>query len=159
MNKQKTLNGRHVLAIMLGFFGVIIVVNTIFVTYAVRSFPGEYQKKSYMQGLQFNEVLAERAAQEALGWRVEIVHVDPAGAIEIAARDKSGTVLRGLSVAGSLKRPTNDENDRDMIFQAMADGVYRAEAGALLPGAWDLSLNIADGADARLDANSRIIVE
>ncbi|MEO1305623.1 MAG: FixH family protein, partial [Pseudomonadota bacterium] len=68
---EKTLKGWHVLLIMLGFFGIMFAVNGVFLYHAITSFPGEDIKKSYVQGLNYNDTLAVRAAQAELGWQAE----------------------------------------------------------------------------------------
>ena len=60
------ITGWHVLFSVIAFFGVITAVNAVMISYAVKSFPGEDQKKSYMQGLQYNKVLEEKKLQEQL---------------------------------------------------------------------------------------------
>ena len=67
----KELKGWHVLLIMLGFFGVMFAVNGVFLYHAITSFPGEDVKKSYVQGLNYNQTLSARASQADLGWRAE----------------------------------------------------------------------------------------
>ena len=72
MARSFRLTGVHVLTAILAFFAVIIFVNAIFLTLALRSYPGEHEAKSYMQGLNYNERLAARERQAALGWTMEI---------------------------------------------------------------------------------------
>ncbi len=62
------ITGWHVLAGMILFFSTIIAVNAVFISLAVQSFPGEDQRRSYVQGLEYNDVIAQRRAQAALGW-------------------------------------------------------------------------------------------
>ena len=72
----RELKGWHVLLIMLAFFGVMFSGNGVFLFHAITSFPGEDVKKSYVQGLSFNDTLADRAAQAELGWLAEAGLVD-----------------------------------------------------------------------------------
>ena len=59
------LTGRHVLAITVSAFAVIIGVNVLLAVKAVSTFPGLEVENSYVAGQDFNE---RKAAQEALGW-------------------------------------------------------------------------------------------
>ncbi len=59
----------HVLAAMLAFFGASSPSMSAFAAIAVRSFPGEDVRRSYLQGLHTTDTLAERRTQAALGWR------------------------------------------------------------------------------------------
>jgi hypothetical protein len=49
------------MAMLLTFFGVVIGVDVAFSVLAVRTFPGEDIRNSYVQGNHYNETLAERA--------------------------------------------------------------------------------------------------
>lgn len=142
-----TLTGKHVLAMLLGFFAVILVANAVFITLAVRSFPGEQEKKSYVQGLDFNRRIAERAAQDALGWSAELETVrDASGTtvFRLSYRTANGALIGGMSVVGVLVRPSSDGADLDLLFVETEHGVYTASTAADA-GAWRLDA-VADGA-------------
>ena len=162
MTDAKRLTGWHVLAALVAFFGVIIVANTFFVTAAVRSFPGESQKKSYLQGLEYNEVLEERAAQKARGWRAGIVDVsreETRGAISIELADASERALENLTVTGAIQRPAHGREDVALEFVHQGEGVYAASVDGFSAGAWDLSANAVSPAGETFDLHARILVE
>lgn len=54
-DKPKEFTGRHMLAIMLAFFGVIIAVNGVMATFATRSWSGLVVENTYVASQQFNE--------------------------------------------------------------------------------------------------------
>lgn len=132
------LRGRHVLIAMLLFFGAIIAINVAFSIVAVRSFPGEDVKRSYLQGLNYNDKLAERAAQAALGWTAGM-EVLPQGAnaqLKVRFADKEGRPVESLAIEGKLRRPATTRDERAVTFTAEGDGVYVADAGIIAQGAW-----------------------
>jgi len=135
---RNQLTGGHVLAGMLFFFGAIIAVNVAFSVAAVRTFPGEDERRSYLQGLRYNEKLDERAAQAALGWRagVTMTPSDANAQLSVHFADRAGRPIDGLTIAGTLKRPATTRDDRVIAFTALGDGVYRADAGVIAAGAW-----------------------
>ena len=51
----KEFTGRHMLAIMLAFFGTIIAVNLVMAIFASRSWTGLVVKNSYVASQEFNE--------------------------------------------------------------------------------------------------------
>lgn len=156
---SRSLTGRHVLLFILAFFGVIITVNMIFLTYALRTFPGESMKKSYLQGLHYNDILDERAAQAALGWRAEIVRADRVageGVIELQLFDESGAPLSALNVTGELRRPAHSRDDRLLSFAHRGEGLYHASAGPLDAGVWALTVQAEDSAGEILDVTGRL---
>lgn len=137
------LKGWHVLLMMLAFFGVMFAVNGVFLYHAITSFPGEDIKKSYVQGLNYNDTLAARATQASLGWRAEAgVQGD-----EIIVRlwDAEDQPLTHRSMVGELRRMATREDDRAIVFQTRTKGEYATSVGALAPGQWLLRVSVLDG--------------
>lgn len=152
------LRGVHVLALMLAFFGLVIAVNVVFAVVAVRSFPGEDVRRSYLQGLHYNDTLAERRAQAALGWQAAtaLVAADAGAALEIRLAARDGAPVNA-DIAGELQRPTDARLDRALVFTQIAPGVYRAEIGALEAGVWRLRAHAGDADGGALDFESELI--
>ena len=140
----RELKGWHVLLIMLGFFGVMFAVNGVFLYHAITSFPGEDVKKSYVQGLNYNDTLSARAAQAELGWTAEAGLQD--GELVFRLRDAEGAPLSNYAVIGEIRRTATRGADQAIIYNARANGEYFADAGALAPGQWSLRINVMDPA-------------
>ena len=70
----KGIEGRHVLLGFIAFFGVIFLVNGIFVYYALGTFGGGDTSDPYRKGLHYNDTLAEAARQADQGWKEELVY-------------------------------------------------------------------------------------
>lgn len=134
------IRGWHVLAMMLAFFGAVIAVNVVFAVIAVQSFPGEDVRRSYLQGIQYNDTLAQRREQAALGWQASAALAPNAeGAVlEVVLRDRDGVPIDGATLSGELQWPTTDSFDRAATFEARGDGRYVAQLGDLHPGRWRL---------------------
>ncbi len=161
MPKGAGITGRHVFFMLVAFFGVIIGANVIFVSIALKSFPGESQKKSYLQGLQYNATLTERAAQERLGWRAQIIRVERAGAgaiIEMRLSDARAQPLHVMVTDGDLQRPTHHREDQPIAFVALGDGVYRGELEVLAPGVWEFAAVATNARDEVFDIRARITI-
>lgn len=140
----KQLKGWHVLLIMLGFFGVMFAVNGVFLYHAITSFPGEDVKKSYVQGLNYNSTLAERAAFADLGWTAEAgVRNDT---LVFRLSDSDGAPLSNYAVIGELRRKATRDADQAVIFSAGRDGEYVTDTIALDPGQWSLRISVLDSA-------------
>jgi len=147
MMKPYRVRGWHVLAGMLAFFGAIIAVNVAFAVIAVRSFPGEDVRRSYLQGLRYNDTLASRRTQDALGWRVAAFFED--GRVVVSLRAASGAPVDAAVVSGALQRPTDARLDRALAFEQIGAGRYAAPAGRLAPGHWRLRGRGERGGEAR----------
>ncbi len=152
------ISGRHVLYAFLAFFGLIFAVNGVFLYAAVGSFPGEETKKSYLQGLRYNDVLAERAADRALGWSatagIARAGADARVAMDFAGAD--GRPLTGLTVKGVLKRPVEDGHDVALAFEPAGEGAYRAHVSAPAAGVWDLAVTAADADGNAFEVRKRL---
>lgn len=154
---QGVLTGRHVFLMFLAFFGAVIATNVVFVRLAVSSFPGEEVKKSYYQGLHYNEVLEARAAQDAVGWSVVLVSQPAAlsnGALRLKLVDSSGAPVDGATLTGSLVRPATGLGEALLSFEPQGGGVYASEPLNMERGAWKLSVDAVSTADASLSASA-----
>jgi nitrogen fixation protein FixH len=134
------VRGWHVLAMMLAFFGAVIAVNVVFAVLAVQSFPGEDVRRSYLQGIRYNDKLEQRREQAALGWQAsaELAPGAAGAVLEVMLRDRDGAPIDGATFAGELQRPTTDSFDRGVTFEAIGGGRYIAHLGDLQPGRWRL---------------------
>lgn len=150
------LRGWHVLSALVAFFGLVIAVNVAFAVVAVESFPGEDVRRSYLQGIHYNDVLAERRSQAELGWSASagFAGAPQNVAIEVRLRDRA-EALDGAALQGSLQWPTNAALDRSVAFVAAGDGLYRAQLGDLAPGRWRLRARAERDSEA-LDFESEL---
>lgn len=156
------IKGKHVLLGMVLFFSTVIAVNTVFVRVALRSFPGEEVKKSYYQGLNYNDILAERRRLAEIGARFTLSPLTAASPrLDVTLRDQEGRPIDGQIVSGVLTRPTNAEGRRVIVFERRVAGQYSAQFDTPLRGAWDLSLSARADLDAPVyaTAKTRIVAE
>jgi nitrogen fixation protein FixH len=154
----RQIRGWHVLAGLLAFFGAVIAVNVVFIVAALNTFPGEDVRRSYVQGLHYNDTLAERRAQAALGWRANAAFAGGAeGAVlEVTLRAGDAAPLDGVQLSGELQWPTDARFDRALEFQPAGAGRYLADLGQLPPGRWRLRARAQRG-DRALDFESELI--
>lgn len=152
------IKGWHVLAAMLAFFGAVIAVNVVFMVYALQSFPGEDVRRSYLQGLAYNETLAEREAQAELGWRAAAALQPSITGAELVVimRDRDGAPLDRLTLTAELRRPADDSMDRSLSFVSRGNGAYVATLGELPAGDWRLRARAADNGSGALDFESEL---
>lgn len=155
---ERSLTGKHVLLMLVGFFLVIIVVNIVFIFYAIDSFRGEDVKKSYRQGLNYNATLQMREAQAASGWTADVNVQDitrttaeaTAGQQQVIVKvsDAEGQIVKGLVMEGRLRHPVDTAKDIPLTF--MPGNLNRANMPKL-NGRWTLEAEAAhDGEVFRL---------
>ena len=126
---KRELTGRHVLAITLSAFSVIVAVNLLMAYKAVGTFPGLEVANSYVASQQFDQ---ERAAQQALGWNAHASHED--GQLRLGILDEQGLHPRIRSLAATIGRPTHVREDQ-VLQLTHENGVFTAPMD-LGPGAW-----------------------
>lgn len=152
----KQLTGKHVLTACLGFFGVMLAVNMVFVFLALSTFNGGEGGKAYQAGLEYNRTIEAARAQEALGWSHRI-EVRGDGTVLVSVTDRNGAPVAGLSLSGDIGRPVADKFTRPLPFRELRPGTYGAEVGALEAGNWLVSLAIRDAPESQAP-ESQVIV-
>lgn len=134
---QRTFTGRHMAAILVAFFGVVIVVNLINARYAGATFGGVVVENSYVASQDFNRWLEEAKAEKALGWDA-VTTWRPDGRIVVA--------LKGAPVGAALKvvarHPLGRLPDRALSFDRLGNGQFLSRQ-ALPDGRWDVRLVVA----------------
>jgi nitrogen fixation protein FixH len=158
----KTLKGHHVLFWMMGFFGLMFVVNGVFLWAALSSFPGEDVRHSYLQGLQFNQTIASLKHQEDMAWKAELgLIVEPDGDVLVARiLDADGLALPSRNVTAELRRAATQDSDIILEMLPVGSGEYRAALPVLTKGAWHVALNaeISDGSSGTGFKASKVIM-
>lgn len=122
------LTGRHVLAITVGAFSVIIAVNVLMAVKAVSTFPGLEVENGYIASQTFD---AEKKAQDALGWSLQHGYANGRLTLDFHKGTQPAPV-RHLDVL--LGRTTEAREDTRPSF-TLIDGVWVADV-ALHPGKW-----------------------
>lgn len=135
------LTGWHVLAIVTGFFAVVIAVDVSFAVAAYRTFPGEVSVTPYEDGILYNKTLAQLAAQEKLGWRAAAAAEHDA--VVVFLRDQADKPLRGMTLTAKLERPATEAGRLTPQFHETAPGRYEARLPDV-SGAWDLTAEARD---------------
>ncbi|WP_134725718.1 FixH family protein [Paracoccus luteus] len=129
----RELTGRHVLAITLAGFGVVIGVNLLLAVKAVGTFPGLEVRNSYVASQVFDR---ERAAQDTLGWTATPEY--DGRDLTLMIRDRDGNPAPVASLSVTVGRPTHVRDDVTPEF-TYHDGLFRAPL-ALAPGQWNIHL-------------------
>jgi len=143
------LKGWHVLAVLVSFFGVVFTVNGIFITSALRTFPGEEATRAYVRGLAYNEVIEARRIQAQLGWSAAVNLAE--GQVLVRVTDEAGAPVAGLDLEGELRRPGDPSRDRALAFTEIRGGVYAAAGDELDEGRWLVRVRTVDDTPFKLE--------
>ncbi|MCX7932739.1 MAG: FixH family protein [Rhodovarius sp.] len=131
---------------------LVVAVNGVMVWLALSTFTGVTTPRAYDRGRAYNEVLAEAARQDALGWRSS-VRLE-AGRLVVEVEDAEGRPVQGL-LAGALHRPLSLEVVA-LEWRPLAPGRWAAAVADLPPGQWEARLSLT-GREGRLDIRRRVI--
>lgn len=137
--------------VFVGAMGVVVAVNAVMVTYAIKSWSGLAVSKPYERGVAYNEVLQAQHRQDALGWTVkasaEITGADRAGRVLITVLDRDGRPLQGQVIEAELQRPVEVIDDVNLTFTYAGEGRYVAPVTFPKLGQWDLRAAIVHDQD------------
>lgn len=114
------LTGRHVAAIFIGFFSVVIAVNILMTSRAVASFGGTVVDNSYVASQQFNHWLAKARTQRTLGWRQD-TRLDADRHLVLTLSGPTDATVSAIA-----RHPLGRTDDIVLRFIRLPDGRYRA---------------------------------
>ncbi|WP_179505217.1 MULTISPECIES: FixH family protein [unclassified Sphingomonas] len=135
----RPFTGRHMAAILISFFGVVIAVNVVMARLATSTFGGAVVENSYVASQNFNRWLGEARTERALGWAGAVARGSD-GALAVTLNDAQGYALSGAQVTAVAEHPLGLRDDLALTLHETAPGQYRA---ALPAGRWRIKLRVA----------------
>jgi len=138
-SKHGTFTGRHMAAIFVGGFAIVIAVNLFMASVAVGSFHGTVVDNSYVASQNYNGWLKRAAASKALGWQaVPRRRADGRVVVETLA------VPAGARITGTAEHPLGLRADTPLTFAPTGKGSWVSNQ-TLAPGRWQVRLAIRAG--------------
>ena len=135
----RRFSGRHMSAILIAFFGVVVAVNFTMAMFATRTFGGVVVENSYVASQKYNGWLEAARRQDQLGWTIE-PRLDGQRRVLVSVN------ADGVRVSGFARHPLGREADVPLTF-----GEDLRSSRALPPGRWAVHLLVRRGNDeARL---------
>lgn len=133
---SKAFTGKHMAAVFVGGFGIVIAVNLFMASHAVGSFHGTVVDNSYVASQKYNGWLAQAAASEALGWQaVPRRREDGRVVVETLA------VPAGAQMTALAERPLGARDKAALTFTDEGLGRWVSHE-ALAPGRWQVRIAI-----------------
>jgi nitrogen fixation protein FixH len=129
----RPFTGRHMLAAMVAFFGVIVAVNLTMAAFAVQSWTGLVVKNSYVASQEFNDRARAGRAQAALGWRGELAYADGELHYKVVRDNATTVTLANPEIV--LGRPAYEADDTTLVLLPENGGGF-AGTIALGDGQW-----------------------
>ncbi len=155
--KDFQLTGWHVLLMLLAFFGVIFVVNGIFIYYSQVTWTGLMPGNGYEASLKYNREAAKARAILARGWQTKVL-VPKDGRIAIELKDGRGEPVSGLRAKGQALRAIGVKGDREITLRERGIGRYVLAGPGLAPGAWRIDVTFTRGAELQWRTQAEFVV-
>jgi nitrogen fixation protein FixH len=153
------LTGKHVLAMFIVFFGVVLAVNVVMMRIAVTTFSGVESETPYKNGLAYNTRLDSAKRQATLGWTVDARvtrALDGRTTVVVDAKDKSGRAITDLAGIVRFERPTDKRMDRQADIVRAGGGRYTAELAGVGAGLWEVVVLFGEGGPTEFESRNRL---
>lgn len=137
----------------LGLIGVFLLVNLVFIIFAVNSNPGLVSDDYYEQGREYEKnVVTRLAARNKLNWETKLeipkhIVVDTPDTYRFSAVDSRGVSIMDAEVKFVIYRPSDASADFTLPVSQIAPGLYQTQLSFPLPGVWDINLKVVNGED------------
>ncbi len=152
--RVREFTGRHMLIILICFFGVITAMNLTFAWFALGSWPGLLEQNGYQGSQSYNSQIAESRVQRELRWRSEISFSN--GNLELIIKTPDGVTVSDLEIVAAVGRPTHELENSDILL-AETDGAY-ATTIMLEEGQWVIAIRASLEGNVVYRRNFRIRV-
>lgn len=136
---RRAFTGRHMFAALVGMFGVVIGVNLLMATLAVRGFSGVVVENTYVASQHFNRWLDKARAQDMLGWSADMERL-PNNHLQVVTH----SVPPGAAVTATLRRPLGQPDTVRLTFVEVGRGQFHSRE-QLEGGRWIARVTIAAG--------------
>lgn len=134
----RRFTGRHMAALLVGFFAIVIAVNIMMAIVARRSFGGTVVDNSYVASQHFNRWLDAADRQRAAGIVLRAGRRD--GHVVITL-DRGGQPVDGGTLAVVARHPLGVLPERTLRFAPLGGGRYRS-IEPLPRGRWRLHVDL-----------------
>ncbi len=131
-SKTKRFTGKHMAAIFVAGFGVVIAVNFVMASYAVGSFHGTVVDNSYVASQNYNDWLKQAAASKALGWQA-VPHRRADGRVVL----ETLAVPVDATITATAERPLGQRKDTLLTFTEQGKGRWVSNE-VVAPGRWQM---------------------
>lgn len=140
ISKSKPID-KYIPWMFVAFFVVIALVDTVFVTLAVKTQTGLVTEKAYETGLEYNKILKSSESQKLLGWSYDL-QIAKDGSIRLVLKDKDGKEIQNAKIDVLCFRTVQDGMDINMNLKETAPGIYEGHPSYPKSGAWKLFITV-----------------
>lgn len=141
--------GKHMLIIMVSFFGIIAAVNVSMAVLANSNWTGLVVKNSYVASQEYNSKLDDASYIRNSGLLSDIGYQK--GELRFVLKGTDGRALEVTELVAKIGRPAHEHEDQMLKFKLNSDLTYVLPV-ELAQGTWSVSITgIAEGIHYRRD--------
>lgn len=158
----RRLDGRMVLFMFCGFFGVIFAMNAVFIHLAFSTFGGIEAAGAYRSNFLLTKEIAAAKRQVRLGWTVVGTvrrSADKAALVTLVARDRNGKPIEVDRLKVELRRPADARRDLVVDMRSTGSGRFEGRAANIAIGQWDLVTTLYDRSGERFHSKNRVVLK
>ena len=141
---MRQITSRHVFWGFTTFFGLVFLMNGIFMYFAISTHTGLDTTNSYRRGLNYNARVRAEARQMRLGWKPVLTLGERADKVTLSLQTASGLPVPNLIITALLNRPATADFDHRLALREVSPGRYEAHFKPLQPGNWIISVEAVD---------------
>ncbi|MEE4316438.1 MAG: FixH family protein [Erythrobacter sp.] len=134
--RHKEFTGKHMLAVFIAGFGIVIAVNLFMAYRAVGGFHGVVVENSYVASQNFNQWLDQAEASRALGWEVR-----PERRADGRVLLVTGAVPESAEITAELRRPLGAKDFASLTFAPIGQERWLSNE-AVAEGRWTMRIAI-----------------
>lgn len=140
---------------------LVVAANAALVYFAMHSWDGLVSDRAFERGVVYNRLIAEAAAEEALGWKADVAYQANAkgksASLVVTLRNADGRPMDRAALSLEAARPVGVQAPVAISPRYIGDGRYAADIEDLRAGQWDIRMTVAaDGHEAHY--TRRIVV-
>lgn len=135
-SRSTRFTGKHMAAIFVGGFGIVIAVNLLMASIAVGSFHGTVVDNSYVASQNYNGWIHKAEASRALGWQA-VPHRRADGRVVL----ETLLVPTGAAITAEVERPLGEREATILSFTDQGQGRWLSTE-TIGAGRWQMHIAI-----------------
>lgn len=143
------------------FFGVIVVVDSIYIYIANKTWRGLSTENAYQKGLDYNQTIADKERQKKLGWslKTKINYLQKNNyLLTVTLSDKDQNQIKDAKITIRAIRPVQEGFDFNQELK-LVNNSYQAIISFPLKGQWDIEYHVTKNNSSFEQTNRYVIDE
>jgi nitrogen fixation protein FixH len=121
-------------------FAIVFLVNGLMIWLAVGSFSGLYGNGARNRETNYNDVIAQQKARDALGWKIDTKWQPNENRLQINVAQGDGSALLSAAITAQLVRPAEKRPSLPLKLDELGDGRFVTHVELPARGNWDLDI-------------------